>query len=69
MWTRTEAPPDIRARIAADVAAAMKDNDVVMRLKGLGMTPIGSTPDDLRSFHATEQAKWATLPASIRDQR
>lgn len=69
MWTRTEVPSAIRARIAADVAAAMKDNDVVMRLKGLGMTPIGSTPDELRSFHATEQAKWATLPESIRDQR
>jgi tripartite-type tricarboxylate transporter receptor subunit TctC len=69
MWTRAEVPAPIRAQIATDVAAAMQETDIVDRLKGLGMEAIGSTPDELRAFHLKEQAKWATLPLSIREQQ
>lgn len=69
MWTRAEVPAPVRAQIAADVAAAMKELDVVTRLKTLGMDAVGSTPDELRTHLDKEQAKWATLPASVRDQQ
>jgi tripartite-type tricarboxylate transporter receptor subunit TctC len=69
MWTRAEVPSKIRSQIAADVASVMTESDVIDRLKGLGMQPIGGTPDGLRAFRAQEEAKWATLPLSIREQR
>lgn len=69
MWTRAEVPASIRAQIAKDVAAIMKEPDVVARLKVIGMDAVGSTPDELRAHLDKEQAKWATLPISVRDQQ
>ncbi|MFZ0528887.1 MAG: hypothetical protein WAM40_25060 [Xanthobacteraceae bacterium] len=36
---------------------------------GLKRAAVGGTPDELRAFHIKEQAKWATLPRSIREQQ
>lgn len=69
MWTRAGVPAPIRAQVAADVAAVMRQPDVVARMKAIGMDAVGSTPDELRTYLDKDQAKWATLPASVRDQQ
>lgn len=52
MWTRSEVPAPIQAKISADVGALMKDPAIVERLKSLGMEAVGGTADELRLFVA-----------------
>jgi tripartite-type tricarboxylate transporter receptor subunit TctC len=69
MWTRTEVPASIRSQLAAEITALMKEPDVVERVQGVGMTAVGSSPEELRAFHANEQAKWAGLPPHLLGQQ
>lgn len=54
-------PPDIVRRVAAEVAAIVKLDDVRARLDAMGTIPAGSTPAEFESFIASETAKWGKV--------
>ena len=58
-------PPEIQARLNASVKTALADPDVQRRLNGMGMTLVGSTPEQLVQEIRTETAKLRQIAASI----
>ncbi len=52
---------DVIAKLNMEVNAALKQPDVVEKLIGLGMTPVGGTPEQLGSFIRTDIDKWTKL--------
>jgi tripartite-type tricarboxylate transporter receptor subunit TctC len=59
-------PPAIVKRIADEVAAIARLDDVRERLEGMGTIPVGSTPAEFDTFIAAETAKWGKV---IRDAK
>ena len=58
-------PADIQARLNASVKTALADPDVQRRLNGMGMSLVGSTPDQMVQEIRTETAKLRQIAASI----
>lgn len=54
-------PRDIVARLNAEVVKGLQTSDMRERLRGLGATPGGGTPEQFASFFRNEVAKWATV--------
>jgi tripartite-type tricarboxylate transporter receptor subunit TctC len=54
-------PADVKAKLANDCADVVKLPTVVERLKSLGATPIGSTPDEFADFMRAEHEKWGPI--------
>jgi tripartite-type tricarboxylate transporter receptor subunit TctC len=54
-------PAEIKAKLARDCAEAVRVPAVVERLKSLGATPIGSTPDEFADFMRAEHEKWGPI--------
>ncbi|MGH8765415.1 MAG: Bug family tripartite tricarboxylate transporter substrate binding protein, partial [Burkholderiales bacterium] len=54
-------PKDIIARLHAEVVKALADADVHEKLIALGLTPRGSSPEDLRKATADQLAKYARV--------
>ena len=54
-------PKEIVARLHAEVARALGDADVREKLNAQGLTPRGSTPEELRQATAQQLAKYARL--------
>lgn len=52
-------PAPIVQKIAADIAASLKDPAVRAKLEGLGMEPMGTTPAQFTDHLNKEIAKWA----------
>jgi tripartite-type tricarboxylate transporter receptor subunit TctC len=63
-------PPDIIARLNADVNAAIARQAVVTRFAELGAEPLGGTPDQAAAFIRGEQDKWGRIirEAGIKQQ-
>ena len=59
-------PPAIVKRIADEVAAIARLDDVRERLDGMGTIPVGSTPAEFDTFIGAETAKWGKV---IRDAK
>lgn len=59
-------PPAIVKRVADEVAAIVKLDDVKARLDAMGTIPVGSSPAEFESFIASETAKWGKV---IRDAK
>ncbi|MFN7152066.1 MAG: tripartite tricarboxylate transporter substrate-binding protein [Acidovorax sp.] len=59
-------PPAIVKRVADEVAAIVKLDDVKARLVAMGTIPVGSSPAEFESFIASETAKWGKV---IRDAK
>ena len=51
-------PTEITHKIQADVARVLKMPDVAERLAGLGVEPVGSSPDAFAALLRSEIAKW-----------
>ena len=64
-WYGLVAPPGTPANIAAKLSAAaseaLKQPDVVARLQGMMIVPIGGTPAEMASFTQEESARWGQL--------
>ena len=58
-------PPEIQARLNASVKTALADADVQRKLNGMGMTLVGSTPEQMVQEIRTETAKLRQIAASI----
>ncbi len=54
-------PADVVTRVNAEMQRVFKLPDVQDRLKGLGLEPWISTPDELARFQAAEIVKWAKV--------
>jgi tripartite-type tricarboxylate transporter receptor subunit TctC len=54
-------PPDIKARLATDCAAAVQVPAVRERLLALGATPIGSAPEAFENLIRADYEKWGPV--------
>ena len=54
-------PADVVAKLNAEVNLALKQPEVAERLAGLGMTPVGGTPEQFGAFIRTDIDKWTKL--------
>lgn len=54
-------PAETIARLNSEVNLALKQPDIAERMAGLGMTPVGGTPDQFGAFIRTDIDKWAKL--------
>ncbi len=61
MAVRSGTPRPILNRLQQEVAAALRQPDVAERAAGLGLDPVGSTPDDFAIFQRAEYEKWAAV--------
>jgi tripartite-type tricarboxylate transporter receptor subunit TctC len=54
-------PPEIVNKLSADVQRILRTPEMSDRLKGMGATPIGNTPEEFAAFIAAERQKWAEV--------
>lgn len=59
-------PNEVVARLAREVQAAVKDPATRQKLQGLGLDPVGSTPEEFGRFVQAEMTRWAGLVKSNR---
>lgn len=59
-------PGEVVARLAKEVQAAVKDPATRQKLQGLGLDPVGSTPEAFGKFVQAEMTRWAGLVRSNR---
>jgi tripartite-type tricarboxylate transporter receptor subunit TctC len=61
LFTQSRVAPEIVARLHREAVAALATPAVAGRFQELGITPVGSTPDDFRSFVASETRRWGEV--------
>jgi tripartite-type tricarboxylate transporter receptor subunit TctC len=61
-------PAPVITRLNEEVRKALRQEEVVARLAGEGSEPMGSTPEEFRTFLATEHEKWGKIVRSARAQ-
>ncbi|WP_270934302.1 Bug family tripartite tricarboxylate transporter substrate binding protein [Falsiroseomonas oryzae] len=61
LFAPARVPPEIVARLNQEAVAALRTPAVADRFRDLGITPVGSTPDDFRSFVASETRRWGEV--------
>ena len=65
LWNGYMAPANTPApivnRIAAEIRAVMRTDDMKAKLAQQGSEPVGSTPEEFRAFVASEIPKWSEL--------
>ena len=54
-------PPEIVARLHAEVDKILRAPEVRERLAALGAEPAGSTPNEFAAFITTEMARWGKI--------
>jgi len=54
-------PSEVKAKLARDCAEAVKSPAVVERLRTLGATAVGSTPEEFADFMRAENEKWGPV--------
>src|SRR6266850_1049342 len=54
-------PPDIVARLQAEVGKALRLPEVRERLAALGAEPVGSTPEEFGAFIRAEMTRWGRI--------
>ena len=54
-------PKEIVQRLNVEIVKILKMPDMRERLAGLGLDPVGNTPDEFAAFQQAEIAKWAKL--------
>jgi tripartite-type tricarboxylate transporter receptor subunit TctC len=58
---RTGTPPAIVQQLQRDIAQALKSEDVVAKLAGLGVEPVGNTPEAFDAMIKSETRKWTDI--------
>jgi tripartite-type tricarboxylate transporter receptor subunit TctC len=61
VYLPAKAPKAVIQRLHAEVARILKSPDVVEKLEGLGVTPVGGTPEQLAELQKADSAKWAKV--------
>lgn len=57
----TGTPSDVIAKLNSEVNLALKEPEVSEKLVGLGMTPVGGTPEQFGAFIRADIEKWGKL--------
>jgi tripartite-type tricarboxylate transporter receptor subunit TctC len=67
---RAGTPPEIVRKLQRDMAEVLQSEDVRTRLAGLGLEPVGDTPEDFDVLIKAESRKWVDIvrKANIRPQ-
>jgi tripartite-type tricarboxylate transporter receptor subunit TctC len=64
-WTMTLAPAGTPAevvnRLSSETAKAIRSQALKERIEGLGVIPVGNTPDEAAAFLRAEVAKWGKI--------
>jgi tripartite-type tricarboxylate transporter receptor subunit TctC len=62
-------PPAIVAKVNAAVVEVFRMPEISSRFEGMGLYPVGSTPEVLAKFLEAESARWAKVikEAGIKD--
>ena len=58
-------PPDVVQQIADAAVAVVKDPDTARRIIALGVTPVGSTPQQFEKFFVEQNDKWARIVKTL----
>ena len=66
MLAPANTPAPIVKRMADEIAAIVRQDDVRARLEAMGTIPVGNSPADFEKFIAEETAKWGKV---IRDSK
>jgi tripartite-type tricarboxylate transporter receptor subunit TctC len=61
IFAPAKTPPEIIAKLHADIATALADTATKQRLEQLGVIVVGSTPAELAAFFKREMDKWGPL--------
>ena len=61
LFAPSRVPPEIVSGLQREAAAALATPAVSTRFREIGITPVGSTPDDFRSFVASETQRWGEV--------
>jgi tripartite-type tricarboxylate transporter receptor subunit TctC len=69
--TRTGTPPAIVQKVQRDMAEALQSDDVKTKLAGLGLEPVGNTPEAFGAVIKAESRKWGDIvrKANIQPQQ
>ena len=54
-------PRDVTQKLSTEIHKAVTETDLRDRLKGLGTTPIGSTPEALAAYQRSDIERWARI--------
>ena len=54
-------PAEVTRKLSGEIHKAVTQTDLSERLKGLGTTPIGSTPEALTAFQKNDIARWTKV--------
>ena len=54
-------PAEVTRKLSAEIHKAVTQTDLSERLKGLGTTPIGSTPEALTAFQKSDIERWTKV--------
>ncbi|MBC7780962.1 MAG: tripartite tricarboxylate transporter substrate binding protein, partial [Proteobacteria bacterium] len=54
-------PPDVIARLNAELNTALRSPEVIERLSGAGFVPMGGTPAEFAAFLRSEVEKWSRV--------
>jgi tripartite-type tricarboxylate transporter receptor subunit TctC len=57
-------PPEIAAKLSAAIADALREPDVVKKLRDLSAVPVGSSPAETAAFILRESDRWHQVIAS-----
>ena len=58
---RSGTPPGVVQKIRRDMAEALQAGDVQSRLAGLGLEPVGNTPEEFAALIRAETQKWGDI--------
>jgi tripartite-type tricarboxylate transporter receptor subunit TctC len=61
LFTQARVNPEIVARLQREAAAALRVPAVSDRFRELGITPVGSAPDEFKTFVANETRRWGEV--------
>ena len=54
-------PQEVTAKLSSEIHKAVTNTDLRDRLKGLGTTPIGSTPQELAAYQRADIERWTKV--------
>jgi tripartite-type tricarboxylate transporter receptor subunit TctC len=64
-WNALAAPPKtpaaIVAKLNAGIVAVLREPETAQHLRGMNMTPVGGTPEEVRAFIKDETARWGEV--------
>jgi tripartite-type tricarboxylate transporter receptor subunit TctC len=68
---RSGTPPDIVRKLNRDMVEALQNEDVKGKLSGLGLEPVGNTPEEFAALIKADTAKWSGVirRANIKPQQ